>query len=143
MSEPMTSSESTEGSEWRRATQEMRGRPVSYEEACTAAQRLINRAHNCVGEKSTMSIPVQASDDDVLLFDYLTEAHAKARQVDALVQALEKAREDMELFGDHTIQCIDANQQPDKNGEWPGCVCGFGAALAALQGGEVDGTRRL
>lgn len=71
-----------------RPTQVMRGRPVTNAEAMEAALRLVARAYNGSGPKSTMSIPVQASDDDVLLTDYLLEANSLQATIGALCQAL-------------------------------------------------------
>ena len=53
-------------------TQEMRGRPVTAEEARQACRRLIN-SHFHNPDSARVSIPCNPMDDDVLLGDYLLE----------------------------------------------------------------------
>ena len=61
---------------WTTLTQQMRGQPVSHDEAIKAARRLIN-SHFRNPDSARCSIPVNAYDDDVLLIDYILEQQAK------------------------------------------------------------------
>jgi hypothetical protein len=117
-------------SETLRATQEMRGRPVTYAEACRAADRLIARAHNGTGEKSTMSIPVQASDDDVLLTDYLTE---QARLVARYAEARDMVSELVSLLG----TCVPCDDDHETMANALGLAESIGAALSQAANPEV------
>lgn len=58
-------------------TQEMRGRPVTHEEALKSAQRLIN-SHFRNRNSARCSIPVSIDDDDVVVIDYILEQQARA-----------------------------------------------------------------
>jgi hypothetical protein len=53
-------------------TQKMRGRPVTHEEARDSSRRLIN-SHFRNPDQARIQIPVSASDDDVLILDYILE----------------------------------------------------------------------
>lgn len=54
------------------ATQNMRGRSVTHEEARTAALRLIH-SHFHTPDQARMSIPAQFDDDDCTIMDYINE----------------------------------------------------------------------
>lgn len=58
-------------------TQKMRGRPVTADEAMASALRLIH-SHFGTPDKARCSIPAQASDDDVVVCDYIRETRQAA-----------------------------------------------------------------
>jgi hypothetical protein len=59
-------------------TQNMRGRPVTQEEAIKSAHRFIDHYfHNHSREHVRVTIPVNYTDDDVVLTDYILEQESK------------------------------------------------------------------
>jgi hypothetical protein len=60
-------------------TQIMRGRPVTHEEARTAARRLIN-SHFHNPDTARIQIPASPFDDDLTICDYIDEQAAKETQ---------------------------------------------------------------
>lgn len=56
-------------------TMEMRGRPVTHEEALESAQRLIN-SHFHQEPRAHCSIPARTNDDDIVVTDYILERQA-------------------------------------------------------------------
>jgi len=62
--------------------QQMRGRPVTHEEAAASAQRLIN-SHFHNPDRARMQIPANPSDDDLIITDYIIEQRS-ARPVSGL-----------------------------------------------------------
>jgi len=60
-------------------TRKRRGRPVTHEEARKSALRLINsHFHNPNG--AIASIPVQTTDDDVMIMDYIAEQESSSNR---------------------------------------------------------------
>ena len=54
-------------------SRELRGRPVTQEEAATAVRRLIN-SHFHNPDSARVSIPARATDDDLVASDYVFES---------------------------------------------------------------------
>lgn len=88
-------------------TQEMRGKPVTDDEAEKSAQRLIN-SHFRNPDSAIMSIPVRADNDDVLIMDYIEEtralrelANARILKIQELEHLLSSEREE---FGNRLTQ---------------------------------------
>jgi NTP pyrophosphatase (non-canonical NTP hydrolase) len=78
-------------------TQELRGRPVTNQEAQEACRRLINSYfHN--KDQARCSIPASPSDDDVLLSDYLGEVGPEAEHAAEMTLELGRARRHGDKF---------------------------------------------
>lgn len=57
-------------------TRELRGKPVTHEQALKSARRLIN-SHFHNDNRARMSIPVDYDDDDCTIIDYIMEQKEK------------------------------------------------------------------
>ena len=69
-------------------SRELRGRPVTADEARTAVTRLIN-SHFRNANSARCSIPLNAMDDDVVAADYVEEASERIKELEAKLAALD------------------------------------------------------
>jgi len=89
-------------------TMNMRGRPVTHDEAGASAQRLINsHFHNADGAR--VSIPARPDNDDILVMDYILEqrqaASIQADLLKSLKATVEIVAEELESIVDcHTLK---------------------------------------
>ena len=67
-------------------SRELRGRPVTADEARTAVTRLIN-SHFRNANSARCSIPLNAMDDDVVAADYVEEASERIKELEAKLAA--------------------------------------------------------
>ena len=69
-------------------TRELRGRPVTAEEAKVSVQRLIN-SHFHNKDSARCSIPTRADDDDIVASDWVQESIERISELEAKLAALD------------------------------------------------------
>lgn len=70
------------------STRELRGRPVTAEEAAKSVQRLIN-SHFHNQDAAQCSIPARAEDDDLVASDWVEQSKERIRELEAQLETLD------------------------------------------------------